>query len=333
MPRIAHLHDERIAGEKARYLAFLTTDAALRDGAEHRGVAVPRFAAGLASVDAEIIVSHLPLCLRTLPGLLALRARHPRATLVHVEHDHCEGSAVATRNRARLRATLRSGYRLFDHVLALGQEQAGWLRRHELVSPGQLSVAPPCTVFGELSALPAPASRIRRIGAIGRLHRQNGFDILIEAFGFVSDPEARLDIHGDGPQRAELRALARQDPRIRLLGNSAHCDALRLSDTIAIPARWQPSVLLAQEARAAGRRLLHSGRDGLADLQGPGVVSVADLSVAAWSRALSDALTETAPAPRLAPEPAREASVKAWQSLLDRLAGQERRCRTALAAI
>lgn len=319
MPRIAHLHDDHTSGDLSRYLAFLGRDAALGATAEHRAVRVSRFAAGAVSLRAEVIVSHLPLRLQSLPGLMALRARHPRATLIHVEHLHCEGSAAAARNRGRQRAILRSAYALFNHVVALSTPQANWMRRHALVNPGQLSVIPPCADLAPFAALPDPRGPVRHIAAIGRLHRQSGLDMLIEAFSVVSNPDARLDIFGDGPQRGELRALARHDLRIRVHGSTTRLAALRRADAIAIPARWQPSPLAAQEALAAGRRVLHSGRDSLSELQGPGLVTVADLSVAAWSRALSDVLAETDAVPRLAVAGAREPTVQGWQALLGRL--------------
>ncbi|MCT4372539.1 glycosyltransferase [Yangia mangrovi] len=333
MLRIAHLHDDRTAGDLARYLAFLSRDAALGATAEHRAVSVSRFAAGATALEAEVIVSHLPMRLQCLPGLMALRARHPRATLIHVEHHHCEGSAAATRNRGRQRAMLRTGYALFNHVVALSASQAHWMRRHALVATGQLTVIPACADLAPFAALPDPQGPVRHIGAIGRLHRQSGFDMLIEAFGVVSDPEARLDIFGDGPQRAELRALARHDLRIRVHGNTTRLAALRSAEAIAIPARWQASALAAQEAQAAGRRVLHSGRDSLSELQGPGLVTVADLSVAAWSRALSDVLAESAAVPRISVTGAYEPTVQGWQALLGRLTSRKTAGRSTLAAI
>ncbi|SDH14073.1 glycosyltransferase [Alloyangia pacifica] len=333
MLRIAHLHEDQTAGDLARYLSFLAADPVLAEAAEHRPVRVSRFAAGAAAVNARVIVSHVPLSLQSLPGLMALRARYPHAALVHVEHVHCEGSTAATRNRARLRAMLRSGYALFNHVVALSPAQARWMRRHELASPAQLSVIPPCATTDASATLPAPSGPVRRIGALGRLHRQSGFDMLIEAFTVVSDPDARLDIFGDGPQRAELRALARNDLRIRVHGNTTRLAALRQSDAVAIPSRWQPSALAAHEALAAGRRVLHTGRDALSHVSGTGQVTVADLSVAAWSRALSDVLAETSAAPRQPMEPVRGATIEGWQTLLDRLASRKTSGSNALATI
>lgn len=332
MLRIAHLHDAHGACEVARYLAFLISDSTLEATARHRRVAVSRFAAGSTSVDADVIVSHLPVTLRSLPGLLALRARYPRTVLVHVEHAHSEAATVAARHRGRRRALLRTAYALFDHVVAISPSQAAWMHRHALVGTSDLSIIPPCANLEPFAQLPTPRGRARRIGAIGRLQRQSGFDILVEAFASVSDPEARLDIFGEGPQRAELRALARRDPRVRLHGNTTRLAALRLSDAIAMPSRWQPCGLAAREAQAAGRRVLHSGRDGLADIAGPGILRVADLSVAAWSRALSDVLSEPAPVPRAQVDSPEDQTVQGWQALLERLV-RGPRCRKRSAAM
>ncbi len=334
MLRIAHLHDDRASYGLARYLAFLQSDAGLGALAEHRLVPVSRFAAGAARVEADVIVSHLPLSWHSLPGLMALRARHPGTTLVHVEHNHCEGLlAASTRRRGRLRTSLRSGLALFDHVVAVSQAQARWMRRHALVPTGQLSVIPPSSDLSALATLPGPVGPVRRIAAVGTLHRQKGYDILIQAFAAVTAPEARLDIFGDGPQRAELRALARHDPRVTLHGEVPAQAALRLADAIAIPSRWEPFGLIAQEAQVAGRKVLMSGRDGLSEQMGPGTVAVADLSVGAWSRALSDVLAAPAEAPRLPAELLHEATLQGWRALLERVALRQRGKATGFATI
>jgi glycosyltransferase involved in cell wall biosynthesis len=45
---------------------------------------------------------------------------------------------------------------------------------------------------------------------MGRLSREKGFDTLITAMALLPRPDARLVVHGDGPERARLEALARR---------------------------------------------------------------------------------------------------------------------------
>jgi glycosyltransferase involved in cell wall biosynthesis len=69
------------------------------------------------------------------------------------------------------------------------------------------------------------------IGAVGRLSREKGFDVLIRAFGALSGAglDARLVIVGEGDDRARLEALVAElglDDRVRLLGYRADTPAL-----------------------------------------------------------------------------------------------------------
>ena len=68
---------------------------------------------------------------------------------------------------------------------------------------------------GEVAAIPLPdADSGFTVGFAGRLIEAKGWKVLVRAL-----PEgARLVLAGDGPQRAELEALAAEDDRIRYLG-------------------------------------------------------------------------------------------------------------------
>ena len=47
------------------------------------------------------------------------------------------------------------------------------------------------------------------IVSIGRLSRQKGFDLLLDAFSRIGDKEARLVILGEGEERSCLELMAR----------------------------------------------------------------------------------------------------------------------------
>jgi colanic acid/amylovoran biosynthesis glycosyltransferase len=80
-----------------------------------------------------------------------------------------------------------------------------------------------------------------RVVAVGRLVPKKGFDVLVRAAHRLP-PEVVVEIVGDGPQRAELEALARG--RVRFSGALSHARALaRLSgaSAFALPCRELPS--------------------------------------------------------------------------------------------
>ncbi len=96
------------------------------------------------------------------------------------------------------------------------------------------------------------------IGAVGRLHRQKGLDILVRAMPalLARFPGLTLLIAGDGPERDRLEQLADAEgaaPHIRFLGEWTRVpELLAALDVFVLPSRWEgmPNALL--EAMAAG---------------------------------------------------------------------------------
>jgi len=219
--RIVHLVDDTTAGGVMRAAAYLTTHPALSTRADHLTCPVRKGALRAQAYEADVIVSHTTLCWRGLPGLISLRAKNPQARLIHVEHSYTQAfTALNVRRRKRFFALLRLSYALFDHVVAVSRTQGAWLRGRALVPADRLSVIPPLVdvaPFEAVAQVPAPA---KTIGAIGRLERQKGFDILIAGFQNWPDPDARLLIFGEGREEAHLHALAQGDPRITFCGHT-----------------------------------------------------------------------------------------------------------------
>ncbi len=94
--------------------------------------------------------------------------------------------------------------------------------------------------------------------AMGRLVRQKGFDLLIDAFATVRKhcPEWRLAIVGDGPERPRLDALVRShDLRglVALLGLQAEpFPFLKAAGFFVLPSRWEGFANVLAEAMACG---------------------------------------------------------------------------------
>ena len=106
--------------------------------------------------------------------------------------------------------------------------------------------------------------------AVGRLHPQKGYDVLLAArAGFGG---AGVAVAGDGPLEASLRAEA---PDVRWLGRRGDvADLLAAADVVVLPSRWEARSLTAQEAMRAGRPLVVTAVGGLPDLVGDCAVVV-----------------------------------------------------------
>ncbi|MBL4807194.1 MAG: glycosyltransferase family 4 protein [Rhodobacteraceae bacterium] len=179
---------------------------------------------------------------------------------------------------------------MFDHVVAVSQAQARWLRGNTLVPARKLSVIKPCVDLSAfLSLTPRFRKPIKSVGAIGRLNAIKGFDILITAFKSADLSSIDLHIYGDGPERPTLEVLADNASNIYFHG---HVDdpavIMKNLDAVAMPSHFEPYGLVALEARAAGRPLLVSGIDGLQDHVDNGAGIVRSQSPEAWCHALQN---------------------------------------------
>jgi glycosyltransferase involved in cell wall biosynthesis len=161
--------------------------------------------------------------------------------------------------------------------------QAGFPARH-LTVPGPPGV----------SAGPAPSASMSVL-YLGRLDRDKGFDVLLQAWPAVrrEHPSAWLVVAGDGPLRPEgvegVQALGRVAP-------ADVADLLSAARVVVVPSvpslRPEGSPLVAVEAAWAGRPLVVSDDPGLVELSGwlTGTRVVPAGSSAALAAALSAAL-------------------------------------------
>lgn len=148
--------------------------------------------------------------------------------------------------------------------------------------------------MGAAAVPPAKNPAIIRLGSVGRLDNQKGYDILLQAFRQAfpkGDEPVELVIIGEGPDRPALEALAAEDSRIRLPGYSANvAKELAGFNAFISSSRFEGLALVVLEAIGARLPMLLTdvaGNRELADLQPQGVVSlVPPEDVAAMAAAL-----------------------------------------------
>lgn len=151
--------------------------------------------------------------------------------------------------------------------------------------------APPLTPTGRDPGLGHPL-----VLAVGRLHEQKGYDVLVDALPLLGD--ALVAVAGDGPLLAELSERA---PQVRWLGRRDDvADLLAAAEVVVLPSRWEARSLTAQEAMRAGRPLVAAAVGGLPALVGDGAVLVPPGDAAALGAAVRRLLDDPAEAAALA---------------------------------
>lgn len=177
---------------------------------------------------------------------------------------------------------LRRNLRCATALASTSVAMAGQVRR---LTPERAEIA--VTPFGvDLARFaPDPAPRMRgplTIGIVKTLASKYGVDLLLRAFaGLLADADVqalpgacRLLIVGDGPQRAELEALARElgvAPRTEFAGAVAHADVpawLNRLDIYAAPSRLDSESfgVAVIEASACARPVVVSDVGGLPEV-------------------------------------------------------------------
>ncbi|WP_435988349.1 glycosyltransferase [Sulfitobacter sp. SH24] len=289
--KIIHLVDDTTAGGVMRVLDYITTTPELAKHAKHGFHKVARDRWLPKKIRAEVIVSNLAISWRAMPMLIALRLMHPKAKLIHVEHSYTEHFvALNVIRKKRFAALLRHAYGLFDQIVAVSYGQAEWLIRSGAVKSEKLTVIQSCVDLSGFRNLEPPKGPPYVIGAIGRLEKQKGFDLLIEAFRQTTNPNIALHFYGEGHEEADLRRLAGDDPRICFKGFAQDpVAAMAKVSIVAIPSQWEAYGLVAIEALAAGRQLLVSNVDGLKDHLAIGAKAVEPHDVNGWRDAIDRA--------------------------------------------
>lgn len=172
------------------------------------------------------------------------------------------------------------------------------------------------------------AARGQVIGAVGRLSREKGFDVLIDALARMTTPGVRLLIGGDGPERAALGQQATDldlGDRVTFLGHVASAgDVYGRARVAAVPSRTEAFGMTTVEALGAGLRVVASDCAGSREILDGGygtLVPVGD--AAALAAALDRALAlppDAAPGVERASGFSAEVGLDRWEALFMELA-------------
>ena len=138
----------------------------------------------------------------------------------------------------------------------------------------------PCAPLGEPRSAPPPGEGVRFL-AVGRLERQKGFDLLLEAFARLrgAQPDLRLTVFGEGPERPSLEAQAARlglAGAVDLPGPTSRPGAwIEAGDILVLPSRYEGFPNVVAEATVSGmpvvafdcpwgpRELISDDRNGL----------------------------------------------------------------------
>lgn len=151
---------------------------------------------------------------------------------------------------------------IVDYVINEGFDRNRVVQLPNFVHP---PINPPLSRVGLDTPSAAPL-----LLAMGRLHENKAFDVLLRALPDI--PDAWLWIAGEGPEAATLKGLARDlgiADRIRFLGWRDDSDALmRAADIFICPSRHEPLGNVVLEAWAAEKPVIAAASAGPAELLG-----------------------------------------------------------------
>ena len=282
----------------------VTTLAAAQRRAGHTVIVAPtlsapgdgwNFASSLEHTDVELVPLSVPRrgylrersLIRALCGSRGVNIVHTHGYRSDIVGGHAgreSGVPIVTtvhgftgggwKNRAYERLQ-RFVFRRFDAVVAVSQLQADQLRstgvpaqRLHVVPNALAAHAAPLTRAEARRALHLPSDGLIA-GWVGRISREKGIDVFIDALTSLTDRTILAAILGDGPERATESARAESIAPSRFLWLGAVPDAAKYFaafDLFVLSSRTEGVPMVMLEAMAAGIPIVATNVGGIPDL-------------------------------------------------------------------
>lgn len=257
-------------------------------------------------------IVHLHSSKAGLAGRLAIRGRLPTV----FQPNAWSFEAVAGPLRSLAAAWERFAARWTDVIVCVSEAERA-RGAEELDAAWRVVVTGiDLDAFPEATAADRRAARARlSLGAgplvvcVGRVCRQKGQDVLLEAWPSVVDrvPDAELVLVGDGPDAEQLARSA--PPGVTFAGARTDVGTwLAAADVVALPSRWEGMSIVMLEAMAHGRSLVATDVDGAREALGDAVGAIVPIEDAP---ALSAALATRLANPRRTAAEGRDARRRA----------------------
>lgn len=197
--------------------------------------------------------------------------------------NRASGYACRARRRpgARWRLVGRMGgyydlkyYRDCDHIVGNTRDLRDWIVRQGW--PVERAHHLPNFAHDFAGIAPAALPSGTRLLALGRLHPNKAFDVLLRAMPLL--PGVHLSIAGHGPEEEALRRLAGElgvAERVSFLGWREDTGALLAAcDVFVCPSRHEPLGNVVLEAWSASRPVVAAAAQGPSELIEPGVTGL-----------------------------------------------------------
>ena len=213
----------------------------------------------------DLIVVHDACSWKFIFTLLRLRSR---SKLIIQEHHYSEAfEAINVPSKWRFRLMLKLAYSIAHRVIAISYAQMNWMLENKLVKHRKLTIIQQCRVLDDFLTVPAkPLGERLVLGVYGRFSEQKGIELLLKALQELPDLDVELLIGGYGEKEELLRQIAEGDRRIQFMGQLNNVPQfLEICDVIVIPSRWEPWGNVCLEAKAAGKPVIVTSVDGLAE--------------------------------------------------------------------
>lgn len=264
--KIAHIHlSDEFAGSEQYAASLAATQAkagqdvcvVVRDGPH-----APRWRTEAEPAAVLVVPGWVPSLLESWVILRLLRGFGPEIVHAHLGGANFKGGAVAHSLGVPWVATVHLRYKAKEMAKASGLICIAKWQEQDVEMEGYKGKV--ATVWNWLPHMPVPGEASLRkklnipaesfvVGSAGRLHRQKGMDVLIQAFrqAFFDDEDVRLLIAGQGEERLRLQGFAGNDRRIVFGGYMSKMDAFyQTCDVYVSASRYEPFGLTLVEAMA-----------------------------------------------------------------------------------